>query len=74
LDLVIHYDPPTDAKVYAHRSGRTARAGARGTVVSFVEADQHRELTRMHAAAGIEAATTGVRPGHPAIKHLSQPA
>jgi superfamily II DNA/RNA helicase len=74
LDLVIHYDPPADAKVYAHRSGRTARAGARGTVVSLVEAHQHHDLARIHAAAGIDAATTGVRPGHPAIKHLSRPA
>jgi superfamily II DNA/RNA helicase len=37
LDLVVHFDPPADHKDYLHRSGRTARAGATGTVVSFVE-------------------------------------
>ena len=36
---VLHFDPPIDDKTYVHRSGRTARAGARGVVVSFV-ADQ----------------------------------
>jgi superfamily II DNA/RNA helicase len=71
LDLVVHYDPPTDAKVYAHRSGRTARAGATGTVLTLVEPHQHRDLTKMHAAAGIDATTTGVTPGHPAIQHLT---
>ena len=37
---VVHFDPPVDAKTYVHRSGRTARAGATGTVVSFVARDQ----------------------------------
>ena len=37
---VVHFDPPTDSKDYTHRSGRTARAGAAGTVVSFVSRDQ----------------------------------
>ena len=40
LDLVVHFDPPDDHKDYLHRSGRTARAGATGTVVSFVEPAQ----------------------------------
>jgi len=73
LDVVVHFDPPTDPKVYAHRSGRTARAGASGTVVTFVEPQQVHDLTRLHSAAGIQAATTGVRPGHPAIKQLAEP-
>jgi superfamily II DNA/RNA helicase len=67
LDLVVHYDPPADPKVYAHRSGRTARAGASGTVLSLVEPPQHRPLSRMHETAGIEARTWTVTPGHPAI-------
>lgn len=71
LDLVVHYDPPTDPKIYAHRSGRTARAGATGTVLTLVDASQHHDLASMHAAAGIHTTTTGVTPGHPAIKHLS---
>jgi len=44
---VIHFDPPGDSKDYLHRSGRTARAGATGTVVSLVTADQQRNVRRM---------------------------
>jgi superfamily II DNA/RNA helicase len=44
---VIHFDPPADAKDYLHRSGRTARAGAAGTVVSLITADQQRTVRRM---------------------------
>lgn len=41
LDVVIHYEPPDDPRVYVHRSGRTARAGEEGLVVTLVEWDQH---------------------------------
>ena len=44
---VIHFDPPGDYKDYLHRSGRTARAGATGTVVSLVTGDQKRAVRRM---------------------------
>ncbi|MDA1061861.1 MAG: DEAD/DEAH box helicase, partial [Chloroflexi bacterium] len=40
---VLHFDPPVDSKTYVHRSGRTARAGAQGIVVSFVDDDQLRD-------------------------------
>jgi superfamily II DNA/RNA helicase len=40
---VLHFDPPTDAKTYVHRSGRTARKGASGVVVSFLAHDQMRD-------------------------------
>jgi superfamily II DNA/RNA helicase len=36
VDVVVHYDPPEDHKAYLHRSGRTARAGERGVVVSLL--------------------------------------
>lgn len=36
VDCVVHFDPPEDEKAYVHRSGRTGRAGAGGTVVSLV--------------------------------------
>ncbi len=36
LDMVIHYDPATDAEHYVHRAGRTGRMGKKGTVVSIV--------------------------------------
>jgi superfamily II DNA/RNA helicase len=44
---VVHFDPPGDYKDYLHRSGRTARAGATGTVVSLVTGDQRRGVKRM---------------------------
>jgi superfamily II DNA/RNA helicase/cold shock CspA family protein len=47
---VVHFDPPHDSKDYTHRSGRTARAGAAGTVVSFVSRDQVRDVGRMQKA------------------------
>jgi superfamily II DNA/RNA helicase len=51
VDLVVHYDPPADHKDYLHRSGRTAAAGASGTVLSLVTSDQVRDHQR-HARAG----------------------
>ncbi|MEN8239213.1 MAG: DEAD/DEAH box helicase [Actinomycetota bacterium] len=44
VDVVIHYDPPDDPKTYLHRSGRTARAGEEGLVVTLVEWDQVNEV------------------------------
>ena len=44
---VIHFDPPTDSKDYLHRSGRTARAGAAGTVVSLVTGEQQGAVRRI---------------------------
>jgi len=40
VGCVVHFDPPNDNKDYTHRSGRTARAGASGVVVSLVDDDQ----------------------------------
>jgi superfamily II DNA/RNA helicase len=50
---VLHFDPPTDAKTYVHRSGRTARKGATGVVVSFVAADQLRASRQLQRELGI---------------------
>jgi len=44
---VVHYDPPNDHKDYVHRSGRTARAGASGSVVSLVLDSERRSVGRM---------------------------
>jgi superfamily II DNA/RNA helicase len=72
LDLVVHFDPPADHKDYLHRSGRTARAGASGTVVSFVEPGQSRDVARMHSAASVTPATARVRPGDPAVREIAE--
>ena len=55
---VVHYDPPADGATYIHRSGRTARAGASGTVVSLVEAGAEREAKTLQREAGIAAEIT----------------
>ena len=44
---VVHYDPPEDAKMYVHRSGRTARAGQGGVVLSLVLPEQTGTVRRM---------------------------
>ncbi len=71
VDLVVHYDPPADHKDYLHRSGRTARAGASGTVLSFVTSDQVRDHQRLRERAGVEASALSVVPGHPAVRELA---
>ncbi|MBN2112607.1 MAG: DEAD/DEAH box helicase [Acidimicrobiia bacterium] len=50
---VVHFDPPADAKGYLHRSGRTARAGASGVVVSLLSPDQVAESRRMQGRLGL---------------------
>jgi superfamily II DNA/RNA helicase len=72
VDLVVHYDPPKDSKDYLHRSGRTARAGATGTVVSFVDPAQSRDVARLLEAAAVTASTTSVRPGAPEVRRLAE--
>ncbi|MGE3961236.1 MAG: DEAD/DEAH box helicase [Dehalococcoidia bacterium] len=54
VDLVLHYDPPEDAKVYLHRSGRTARAGAEGLVVTLVLPEQERDVVAIERSAGLD--------------------
>ena len=52
---VIHFDPAGDHKDYLHRSGRTARAGAAGTVVSLVTGEQRRSVQRMQRDLRLDA-------------------
>jgi superfamily II DNA/RNA helicase len=56
VDIVLHYDPPDDPKTYLHRSGRTARAGEEGLVVTFVEWDQVNEVLGIQRRAGLNVA------------------
>ncbi len=53
VDVVVHYDPPDDPKTYLHRSGRTARAGESGLVVTLVEWDQVNEVLGIQRRAGL---------------------
>ena len=58
--LVVHADPPTEHKAYLHRSGRTARAGASGTVITLMTDEQRRDVQTLTRAAGIKAVTTRI--------------
>src|SRR5215212_4240048 len=53
IDVVIHYDPPTDHKTYLHRSGRTARAGESGVVVTLALWNQELEVKRLQTRIGV---------------------
>ena len=57
---VVHFDPPQDAATYVHRSGRTARAGATGVVVSLVERSETHSARRLQREVGIDAAISHV--------------
>ena len=59
---VVHFDPPVDTKTYVHRSGRTARAGASGKVISFVTGDQRKASLRMRRELGLVASDVEARP------------
>jgi superfamily II DNA/RNA helicase len=70
VSLVLHYDPPADHKTYLHRSGRTARAGAGGVVVSLLLPDQVGQAKRRFRQAKIEPEVSRVRPGDAPIAEL----
>jgi superfamily II DNA/RNA helicase len=72
--LVVHVDPPNEHKAYLHRSGRTARAGAGGTVVTLALPDQERDVRTLARQAGIKPTTVTVRPGSEEIARLVGPA
>jgi superfamily II DNA/RNA helicase len=72
VSLVIHADPPTDPKAYLHRSGRTARAGNTGTVVTLMTSEQRRQVGELTRAAGISPKTTKVQStDHPVLAALA---
>ncbi|MEI5673559.1 MULTISPECIES: DEAD/DEAH box helicase [unclassified Nocardioides] len=70
--LVVHADPPAEHKAYLHRSGRTARAGAAGTVITLMTEDQVRDVRDLTRAAGIKPTITKVDgPRHPVLTQLA---
>ena len=69
--LVIHADPPAEHKAYLHRSGRTARAGAAGTVVTIMLDEQRSDVRALTRLAGINPVTTRVGPGHPVLTSIA---
>jgi superfamily II DNA/RNA helicase len=70
--LVVHADPPVEHKAYLHRSGRTARAGAKGTVITLMTDDQVRDVRDLTRAAGIKPTTTKINnASHPLLAELA---
>jgi superfamily II DNA/RNA helicase len=70
IELVIHVDPPTEHKAYLHRSGRTARAGAEGDVVTLVIPSQKRDVAQLMKKADIRPTITAVVPSSPEVAAL----
>jgi superfamily II DNA/RNA helicase len=54
VELVVHVDPPMEHKAYLHRSGRTARAGSEGDVVTLVLPAQEKDVAQLLRKAGIQ--------------------
>jgi superfamily II DNA/RNA helicase len=70
--LVVHADPPAEHKAYLHRSGRTARAGNEGTVVTLMTDEQVRDVRALTRAAGIKPTTTRLTSAaHPILTELA---
>jgi superfamily II DNA/RNA helicase len=70
--LVVHADPPVEHKAYLHRSGRTARAGAAGTVITLMTDEQVRDVRDLTRAAGIKPTTTKINGAtHPVLVELA---
>ena len=70
VELVVHIDPPAEHKAYLHRSGRTARAGRAGDVVTVVLPEQRKETQVLLRRAGITAAPQQVASDSPAVLEL----
>jgi superfamily II DNA/RNA helicase len=71
VSLVVHADPPVEHKAYLHRSGRTARAGNDGTVVTLATEHQRRDVKDLARKAGITPTVTRLEPGHPLLLELA---
>jgi len=71
VDVVVHYDPPEDEKAYLHRSGRTARAGTEGVVVSLLLWNQMVEAEVIQRRLGLRLPIIEVFSNNPKLKELA---
>jgi superfamily II DNA/RNA helicase len=71
VDVVVHFDVPDDHKTYVHRSGRTARAGNEGIVVTFVLWDQELEVERLQRRLGLREPIVEVFSNDPRLADLA---
>jgi superfamily II DNA/RNA helicase len=72
VDLVVHADPPNDHKDYLHRSGRTARAGASGVVVSVLSPEQVKGSRHLFDRAGVDVRHVDAGPGAGPVRELAE--
>jgi superfamily II DNA/RNA helicase len=70
VDVVVHYDPPQDHKAYLHRSGRTARAGEAGLVVTLVLWNEELEIKRLLPRIGVKQPLVEVFSNDPRLADL----
>ena len=73
IDLVIHADPPAEHKAYVHRSGRTARSGADGAVVTVQTAAQAAEVRVLMRKAGVTPQAAAAGPGSSVLRSIAGP-
>jgi superfamily II DNA/RNA helicase len=71
IELVVHSDPPTEHKAYLHRSGRTARAGAAGIVVTLQTVEQAKDVKTLMRQAGVVPLAATVRPDSPLLREIA---
>ena len=70
IELVVHVDPPAEHKAYLHRSGRTARAGASGAVITVMTSDQRGDVATLTRQAKISPRMHRVVPGDSVLAGL----
>ena len=73
IDLVIHADPPAEHKAYLHRSGRTARAGASGVVITLQTRAQADEVRALMRKANVMPQAATASPGSALLRSIAGP-
>jgi len=73
IDLVIHADPPAEHKAYVHRSGRTARGGADGVVVTMQTTAQARDVRNLMRKAGVTPQVAEADPDSAVLREIAGP-
>jgi superfamily II DNA/RNA helicase len=73
IGLVIHADPPAEHKAYLHRSGRTARAGADGVVITLQSPAQAADVRGLMRRAGVSPLAARVSPGSALLRSIAGP-
>ncbi len=72
VEVVVHYDPPSDHKTYLHRSGRTARAGTDGLVVTLSLWDEELIVKRLQKRVGLDMELVEMFSNDPRLENLGK--